>query len=299
MRVVDSIFERGKPYDLFIATCGYEYRSSYLARLGVRGEDRIAIEHDATFGGSIDFCRDTFMASGWGIVTAAEAMSRLRRSISNNAHARVGVDISSMPRLTLAMIVEELARLEPSIDVDFVYAPGSFDTSIAADQSVEVLSAGPMRPFFAGGLRAPSTPIGVVLGLGIEPHRSLGVVELLEPARTWSFSARGGDERFVEALSAVNRTLWSSLEAGSRFQYDIRSFGSLYSALDSLVFAVGLDYRLILAPSGPKLFSLACLLVGVPRQPSRPAVWRVGAVGLPPVMDVEEAGDLVSVKVRF
>ncbi|WP_146080641.1 MULTISPECIES: hypothetical protein [unclassified Pseudoclavibacter] len=80
--------------------------------------------------------------------------------------------------------------------------------------------------------------------------------------------------------------------------YDIRSLANLYNSLESLIFSAAVDYRMLIAPSGPKIFSLAAMLVGLPRDSRRPALWRVGSTSTQEhESDVVEAGDLVAARV--
>ncbi|MEV7135735.1 hypothetical protein AB0N24_22980 [Arthrobacter sp. NPDC093128] len=185
------------------------------------------------------------------------------------------------------------------VQVQFVYCPAQFDSSSEAAARVGTLSAGPVSDYFVGELRAPSVPVGLIVGLGLEPHRALGLVELVEPSRTWAFVSESIDHRFSEAASALHSNLLASPDAPTLLHYDVRSLAQTFGALESLNFAVGLKYRLLIAPSGPKIFSLACMLVGAPRVNGRPAIWRVGNANPATPSDVTEAGDVVAANVRF
>ncbi|MGE2723389.1 hypothetical protein [Mycolicibacterium pulveris] len=229
-----------------------------------------------------------------------QAFRSAQGAIRACANPVIGVDISSMPRRAIADIVEWLAsQNDVSADVHFLYCPGEFATSALAARRSGPLSAAPISKFFAGSLRSPSIPIGLVLGLGLEPYRALGVIEFLEPARVWLFAGRSGDARFEAAAWDMHHSLIDATDSENLYQYDIRSLSDTYQAVESLSFSVGLSYRLILAPSGPKLFSLACLLVGSSRDDSRPAVWRVGNSEMMMPMEVEEAGDVAASVVHF
>lgn len=297
----DVTFDRFQTYDLVVATCGYERRSSYLCRLGVTGTKTMAITYPGSRSPVFDDNRQLYTAASWEITDLDRAVSELNVAISRGSAKSIAVDVSSMPRHGIASLVELFASLDcEPFEVNFLYCPGDFAGSAIAAKSDSPMSAGAVTPYFSGTLRPPSIPIGLIVGLGLEPYRAAGIMELLEPARTWLFTPNQGDDRFVEASSIVHHDLLTLANPGDVFDYSIRSLAKTYLALESLCFSTGLHYRLIMAPSGPKLFSLACLLVGSKRDAARPAVWRVGSSSsrAEPV-SVEEAGDVSSSVVAF
>ncbi|MGW9264985.1 hypothetical protein [Gordonia terrae] len=301
MKPIDIVFDRRQTYDLVIAFCGYEERSSYLCRLGVSGGTKLAAFIEGTTGGSFTENLGRFYAAGWSLADIDSVISESSRVISSVADVQIAVDISSMPRVYLGRIVEWLTRRTgPALAVHFIYCPGDFNDSVrAASSSVPALTAKPVSTFFSGRLRPSSVPLGLVVGIGLEVDRAAGVVELLEPARTWFLGASLGDDRFADMAKEVHSGLLSIGGRDSLIDYDVRSLSGTYDVVDSICFSSGLDYRMILAPSGPKLLALACLLVAAPRDDARPAVWRVGsAAGSMPV-NVREAGDVSASVVVF
>lgn len=300
MRPEDHPFDRTAQFDVVIASCGYETRSSYLGRIGVAGTHLLAITYPGPPGAAFESNVEVYGVMGWSLVRESELIDRLEAALSNVQNPRVCIDISSMPRRTLARLVEYLwERSSSATEVQFLYCPARFENSAAAAARVEPLSAGPVSEYFVGELRSPSVPIGLVVGLGLEPHRATGLIELIEPSRTWAFVSDSGDSRFTTMASELHSALFESSEASSLFHYDVRSLAEPYNALESLNFAAGLRYRLLFAPSGPKIFSLACLLVAAPRIHERPAVWRVGSAAHSEPLDIVEAGDVVASTVIF
>ncbi|MFP7762036.1 hypothetical protein [Marisediminicola sp. LYQ85] len=299
MRVRDVAFNRTQQFDILVATCGYERRSSYLARLGVAAARKLAVVYPGTVGLSFASNRAIYEAEAWDQVAERELLDELARELHGAVHVSLCIDVSSMARRTIANMVE-LVSEHPNVGVvQFVYCPARYETSARAAAVVRPLSAGPITPYFSGTLRSPSIPIGLIVGLGLEPHRADGLIELLEPSRLWSFVASSEDERFATDVLSMH----SSLLGGTRsvpVSYDVHSLSDIYSSLDSLVFSAGLRYRLLIAPSGPKIFGLAALLVGANRSDSRPAIWRVGVEGaIDAPIDVLEAGDVVSAVVTL
>jgi hypothetical protein len=301
MRIVDTTFDRLARFDAVIATCGYETRSSYLCRMGLPNATRgYAVLHTNPITEVALRNRDLYQGQGWIISDLVSALDACSLQAEGNPDYAMCIDVSSMPRQALAQIVEWLTRDKVlHVKVTFAYCPADFDASAQVARRVEPMSAAPISKFFAGELRAPSTPIGLIIGLGLEPHRAIGLIEFLEPAQTWAFVSTSLDSRFDTATAVLHQELLAPPEGPSVFKYDVRSVAQTYAALDSLVFSAGLKYRLLMAPSGPKLFTLACLLVALPRVSARPAVWRIGGEGNGGSMDVVEAGDVIAVDVSM
>jgi hypothetical protein len=299
LHISDVVFDRTAPYDVVIATCGYERRSSYLCRIGLtRAAHKYAVSHPGAQTNALIANRTLYEREDWHINDLTATLSACGEYLSTLASARLCIDISSMPRGALAAVVEWLiTSLAMPLDITFAYCPADFTASALAASRVEPLSAAPVSAFFSGELRAPSIPIGLIVGLGLEPHRAIGLVEFLEPAQTWAFISESLDSRFDAETESLHAGLLGAPEGPATFRYDVRSLAHTYAALDSLVFSAGLKYRLMMAPSGPKMFTLACLLVAAPRTPERPAVWRVGAHNLMTAVDVVEAGDIIAARV--
>ncbi len=297
MLIDDVSFDRVRDYDLAISCCGFESRASYAMRQGLRARSSFALDLGGSRGCAFEANRALFLREGWELVEAGSVENILSKA---GDLKRIGVDISSMPRVVLAKIILALARGQSGAPaVDFFYASGEFSASVAAARTSVTLTAGPLLPDLEGSLRATSIPIGLVVGLGAEPYRAAGLLELLEPARVWHFFAQGGDPRFADLLEGEWRS--SGGPRGVRgISYPIFSLQETFARLSSLVFSQSRGLRMIIAPSGPKLFSLAALLVALDTEPPyRPAVWRVGSATPMPCVDVAEAGPISVARVRF
>jgi hypothetical protein len=202
-----------------------------------------------------------------------------------------------MPRRFLGRIVEQLPAAQ-DVSVDWFYVPATFADSALAANAVHPLVADPVSAFFNGAIRSPALPVGLIVGLGLEPHRALGLMEFLEPSRVWALLGQSDEPRFAAEALKVNQEV-VNMSTTTLLPYPVTSLAKTFSSLESLVFATQETYRLVLAPSGPKLFGLAALLVSAVAGELRPAVWRVGGQGEGAPMDVEEAGVVVGSSTRW
>lgn len=297
LSISDVEYQQDAFFDLAIVTCGYERRSSFTARNGLRASARLAVRHADSAGLSFTENQELLQSSDWAIVDQEACLIVLREAIGGGA-SKFAIDISSMPRRFLGQLVQILAESSGDAQVDWLYAPATFDDSASAAGKIQSLIADPVSDFFSGGIRSPHVPVGLILGLGLEPHRSIGLVEFLEPSRVWAMLGQSDEPRFAEKAVDVNRELLA-LPMTTSLPYPVTSVATTFSALESLVFATQDSYRLVIAPSGPKVFGLASLLVSATAGDLRPAVWRVGGQGDAVPMDVAEVGMVVATRCEW
>jgi len=298
MPLTDVAFSRRDPYSVVLATCGYERRSSYLARIIAAPKLGLALIHDENRVASFDDNFGIYRDRGW-LTDKLDVLLDRASAALKGAKPSMAIDISSMPRSVMAAVVEWIIqKTDVDVDIDFLYCPADFAMSAAAASRVEQLTAGPIDDYFSGAIRPPTLPIALIMGLGLERYRGLGMVELLEPSRTWAFVAQGEDSRFAQVAMQVHDQLLNARNS-KVVTYDVYSLASTYQALESLCFGLGPRHRIVLAPSGPKIFSLASMLVAATRSPFRPAVWRVGSAGSATPADVIESGEVIASRVRL
>ncbi len=297
-------FDADCDYDLAVFTVGYERRSSYLWRMGLRGRESMGFAFNAQRVFSTDENLALAISGGATVLErppgadlSADLVTAVGQ-VSGSRALRVAVDISSMTRRRLASVLltaDALADSGRPVQVDFFYCPAEYQPADPSPSSA--MEAGPVLPEFAGRLRSVSLPVGAVIGLGYEPQRALGAFELLEPSRAWSFRPYGGPERYGTDVLSANRPLLEILGSEAVFDYDVSAGADLLYALDSFVFALESEYRLVLIPMGPKIFALSCLLLGLGSDRSRPAVWRIGERVYDTARDVREDGSIVGIRV--
>lgn len=275
-------------FDLLIAACGYESRSTHVARTRANQFRKVISyaygdtdvlsysdnkrffqsKHDFVYAGTIESFKHRL---------ARDLMAQERQG----EILRVAVDVSSFDRERLAAIVlalDEFGRRQRLL-VAYFYALASFDSHEAGSESA-VLVNGPLVGF-EGWSRNPSLPVACVIGLGFEDQIALAALETLEPARTIAFVAESADDRFNSRVQMDNAALFMSKEI-TTLKYDLVSPFHAIHALEDVVHALLPHHRLALVPLGPKLFALLCMLVALEYRDDL-SIWRVsaGRAGLP------------------
>jgi hypothetical protein len=271
------------PYDAVIAALGYEKRSAFIPTLlAPDTRERFAcgfgVQHVLSYAENL---RDLTEA-GYDITEVQDrefrawVVSILDQLASvSSVHASVAVDISSVSRLRLAILVDcirTFVRIR-RLKVDFLYAPAKYSPPAEDDSPNQ--HVGPVLPSYAGWTDEPEAPVTAVVGLGYEEDRALGAVERIDPDETWCFLPTSGEAEYTPALLRANEELIASVPEGRLLEYVVESPFDCFTRLESLAFRKSHSSRVVLIPFGPKSFTLCALLVaGVHPEI---AVWRVSA----------------------
>lgn len=293
----------GRHYDVGIVTLGYERRARFLIESGWLQADRFLAlgfpdadtfsyrenqKYFLSLGVAIHSVDDLGFERWW----ATEGRSLLHAPTCR----KLAIDISSLSRRRLGIIMESLFELERSIElrVDFLYSLASFVPPIE-DSVIDVCE--PITPFFAGwhATDAGDEPTGVVLGVGYEKDRAVGVLEYLQAGPSWVFVPHSGDA-YDKAVNRANRALWKMTAPDMRLPYNPRHIFDLVAALDSLVSGIEGRYRAVIVPLGPKIFALASLMVACLHYP-KVGVWRVSPGEIGAQMDRAASGEVVGISI--
>lgn len=295
-------------YDLIICACGYEKRSRFIAsELWTRAKKRVAIGFDYHLAGSLKenvewFDQHGFFdwkGGGFGEVADIDFLSVLQSVFCGVGDAdpiKICVDISSFSSVRLANIVEFfwMSKFKTTVLVDFLYAPGKHYAK--SEEDVEIQFAGPVSNQFAGWACRPELPVVAILGLGMEYERSLGAFEMLSPAIAYTFATIGTNAKITKQINKANEGLYPLVPEMQRFIFDIGRPLDCLGALRSLVSGALKEGRPIFVPLGPKIFTLASLIIASEFFPNV-GVWRIstGRSGNP--IDIVERGDIVGFSV--
>ncbi len=226
-----------------------------------------------------------------------EQLAAVDRPLEAGA-VRVLADVSSMSRLRMAAIIDaaRIMQSDVSICIDFVYSIAKYSRPPRTVAPITAFRA--VTAPFAGWQLDPNTPTCAVIGVGYEQDQVIGVVEKFEPAECWTLIPSGPDERYMKSVQKANDTLWEEVPAERRLIYDVVNPFSTFLQLESLVFGVLRDSRPVLIPFGPKIFTVASLLVGAVHAPSVP-VWRVSCDQADEARNRAPSGHLTGLRAHF
>lgn len=294
-------------YDFVLTASGYESRATHVAqqlapmnegrRVAVGFVDRPILSRSSN---DAFFSQNGFelvLSSGSdGSAVRHEILRAVYECRSSVMH--ILVDFTSMTRVwygTVLSALREYAENSPArVIITFAYSPSQYAEPQDPGPNLHM---GPVSGFST--LSLPNRKTALILGLGYEPERALGLTEYVEAAEVYAFVASPAlDERFLNAVLANNDQLIKDLGPEHVLTHPFGDLQATAARLASLVRGLSaLDYRVILAPLGPKPFALICFLLAT-RYPELD-VWRVSQGESEPPYDRAPLGPVLSCTAEF
>jgi hypothetical protein len=295
-----------KPYDVLIASIGYEARATYIAKaissrvvqvLSAGFDSNHVLHYESnlryfsTVGDIVP--GDSTYARKIADVLRQHARPLGRPSDHGPFHpVKVCVDISSMSRPRLAATLLALYSLaEVPVDVDWLYAPAHYSAELQESGPVQVNDA--IHGFEGWG--DPMLPLCVVVGLGLEGELVSGVLDELEPTETWLFEPFGFAKSYDRRVRSANIALTRPSPLSQHQMYNVTQPYTSFLKLSSLVNDLAAFGRIVLLPLGPKIFALMCFLLAIAQDRSL-TVWRLSADNQRPPVDRVPAGQILGLR---
>ena len=291
-------------FDIFVGASGYEARATFaLSKLDINiirerlvfgFTDRVTPQRQRN---DEEFRRtavESISGSGNSCQLVRENLRQRIEAIETD-YVRIFIDYTSMTRSWYAGAIEALSsvRNKRQLDCIFSYSPAKFTHPLEATPNSLV---GPLPGFC--GLDVPDKPSALIIGLGYERDRALGLFQYVDPAIAFAFYTDPVlDPRFRDAVKANNATLLNILPKENIYAHPLVDLQRTGDLLLSLCSALCDEYRLILAPLGVKPFSLICLLLA--SRFRNIDVWRVSPGTKAPPQEREAFGSLLMLKTVF
>ena len=291
-------------FDLIIAVSGYEERCTYLVDKIKTGDALCRVlafsekkNELSRPGNDVRFRELGFEFTEQSGNECPETEELLTEIIdSGKSQINILVDYSCMTKLWYASILNYFSTAEldfKRVSVFFSYTGALYS---------EPQKPGPLKIAEPIGCRMPvitsSKPVALVMGLGYEKERADMLTSSMNPDNIYVFYADpSDDQRFVEKVYINNFRLIDSLHRDQVITYPIRDLRKIDELLTDLCLDLRLEYRVILAPLGPKPFSLCCLLLAA-RYPDI-EVWRISAGKAERPYDRKAHGEPLIYKIMF
>ncbi len=104
--------------------------------------------------------------------------------------------------------------------------------------------------------------VALILGIGQEKKISESIYKLINPDLLYLFYADPpAEKRFVEKVLVNNHKLIINLPIRNLISYPIRNGQAIYQSLIDIILPLRNEYSIVLIPQGPKIFSVAAMLV--------------------------------------
>jgi hypothetical protein len=269
----------GAEFDFFIGASGYERRATHAFSKLKMGRVPQKIIFGFTDRKTIDredndriFRREGCNLDEFSGSDGTSVFNRISGILRESSHheIRLFVDYSCMTRTWYAAILRAILSSHKSkVTCCFSYSPAVFEEPHQAAPNEEV---GPLLGFCS--LESTDKPTALVIGLGYEAERATGLIEYVDPVKSFVFLTDPAlDERYVQSVLNNNSDLLSSLSPEQVFRHPLHDLQYTSLVLNSLYLGLRETHRVIFAPLGVKPFCLLCLLISAHN--GDVDVWRV------------------------
>lgn len=278
---VDEFSKSDQKKNLFLCASGYEERSRYFAdHLEVRGDRNVFL---GFLENKLDLCRpenDEFYRknkfeerelSGDSHKETYKILEALLNE-SDIQDLKVTIDISSMTRAWYGNIIHGLSKENrfTSISVDILYVSAQHEGIVIPSEPNRIFS--PLLGF--SGLGLANKPTALLLGLGLDSVRAVGIIEEIDPKDVWAFyTDPAADDAVKRKILIANDSILRYIPLNNCIAYPLRNVFQSFHMLRSLVGALINDYRVVIVSLGPKIFGVSSMLIS--KEFPEVSVWRV------------------------
>lgn len=263
-------------YDLFIGVAGKEPRSYYLAtetNITQLAKDKYVIPYTETtikpsnYPQDVVWIEDAYKIDNpiWGIVE--EYLHKDRKCLS------IIIDYSSMSRLLYGSFLRSCYEYEGNTELKicFIYNVAK----PTPPPETQLFHFEPMHGYWR--LRLPQNPTALIIGLGYEEGRAYSLKDYFDAEVVNVFRTdRGSSDSYYDLVQKHNERLLQRLsykESSNIFEYSLDNIDYTHKVLSDLCQELSGQYRVVIAPCGPKPFTLISLLVAL--RLDNVDVWRV------------------------
>lgn len=291
-------------YDVGVFGLGYEKRSIFaLQSSEFEITKKIAIGYlsntnvhsyssNKTF-----FEKNTFEITELGVTGFSDAIKDVLTGRELLEARSVVVDITAMSRGRLAEVVWfVLSNLSVGCKLDIIYTPSEYvipPLSTTPIKKIEEI----IRPL-SGAIGDINLPSSLVMGLGYELNKALGVCTYLEPDDYFLLIPVSNEEGFESAVYKNNISIIESASKSSVFKYNVLDTYGSYRDIKELMISLLKTTRPIFLPLGPKILAAIGVLLGFELRPDLP-VWRASSEHTEDPKERLSGGEIVTLSIRM
>lgn len=279
--LIDKIEIGSICFDCFICSSGFEERSTFIAKqVGVNSKLKVALCFNNYLNDDYRKKNDAYFEKNeyhflFEDGDQAISLIKLLNEITEleQESINIAIDYSSMTRIWYSAIVSYFNQVcsKKTVNVYFFYSFSKF--SIPTNGDIRNIHIGPLENFST--LSIPDKPTALIIGLGYERERAFGLTEYFDAETFLFYADKSRDNQYYKAVKAANNNIMDQVKKENIFEYSLLYLDNTESLLYSVCKSLKNDYRLVLAPTGPKPFTLLCLLTSI--RLKNIDVWRISA----------------------
>lgn len=287
--------------DYIICATGYESRCVYAYeqlsdkkiknKICIGFNDNIVLARELN---DVFFKKNEFEISALDGSSYADIYSFLSGKIILNrlqTEFNIVVDYSSMTKVWYAGVLNFFRNLKiegVKIHLYFIYSNSHF--ILPSIESPYNAYVEPIAGF--SNLSIPERPTALIIGLGYERNRAFSLKEYLDAEIIYLFlTDNSSNKEYYDAVVIENSEIISNTASENIFYYPLNDLVYAEMTLNNLCESLLTKYRIVLAPCGPKPFTLISLLVSASNHDVD--VWRISAGSSNPPIDKKPIGELL------
>lgn len=147
-------------------------------------------------------------------------------------------------------------------------------------------------------LSVPSKPTALIVGMGNEANRVLGLKEYFDAVPYLFYSDPSYNEKYGEEVEEVNGSIIAETKSENVFKYPVNDLIYTEYILNNLCRTLENNYRIIIAPCGPKPFALLAMITSL-KLDFPVEVWRISPGSKVSKIDRVPTGLISLLEVKF
>lgn len=280
LKQIDKTEILNNNFDLFIAASGYEIRAIYLSKyIHHKCKDKIVFSF-------ADQSEETTRKVNDNYFSENEFNSY---QLTGNDHTHIIdildeyitgfegktlsilIDYSSMTRVWYGTIIKHLKQIKRNHDIRIYFSYSEAEFKRPSDKDSKTSNFEPILGYC--NLSIPLYPTALITGLGYERNKAFGLKEFFDAEQLFLFYTSNND--YTKEVLRINSELIKRTNKDNIIPYKINDMLLTKKILYELCSSLRDNYRIIIAPLGPKPFTLVSFLVADELQSID--VWRISS----------------------
>ncbi len=268
--------------DFLIVASGYESRAVTQAKkysskaikkiaLGFSTEenDKIRINNDKILH-KLGFSIHKIVGEMPTNTVLSKLINEIEKYASKNKNTNVYIDYSCMTKNWYSYMLFNLCNIKNNIIIYFGYSHAKFvpfDGNHTLNRIVSPL-------FGYCSLSIPSKPTALIIGMGNETNRIYGLKEYFDAVPYLFYSDITYNDKYSKEIEKLNNEIIKQTNPNHLFKFPVNDLIYTNYILYNLCLSLLKDYRVVIAPCGPKPFALLAMINALNLNDSI-EVWRI------------------------
>jgi len=299
---VDSSTLDSIEFDLVLVSSGFESRGRYLMSQHplLQSKTKIVVGFNNFRNDSIRIYNDSlFEKFGFTFIIGSGNESAFVLAMLENLFSKVSssqltvlIDYSCMTRVWYAEILRYFSMIQNSVKVELYFSYTVSQYLPPPDNPPLNKFTEPLDGFYS--ISVPIKPTALLIGLGYVSSRAFGLAEYFDVQPYLFINDSSFNEEFHNEVIKQNSDLIKYVSEDKLFYYPLDNLTYTETLINHICVDLLNDYRVILAPCGPKPFTLLSLITSL--RLNNVDVWRISAGENESPLDKKANGTILVLK---